>query len=187
MLKLIILGSGVMGVLVLTSGIKTTLENQKKWGDMIAGQLPTAAPPADWFFICGHWVYSYSSCCEAKFVGRSARFPAGAWQTLYLHFYFLLSLLTFTVTSTGPLHAACLFSSQLDSPRSWIQLAAVTKLQQNPPVQLCFRWPEGTGVRVDHTGWWEGGVCFYSTPGKLSLPGSQLWKLEGHWENSESH
>lgn len=39
--------------------------------------------------ICGHWVYFYSICCEAKFVGPSARLLAGAWQAMYLHFSFL--------------------------------------------------------------------------------------------------
>lgn len=59
MLKLLILGSAFMGVLVLARGIKTKqlLKIRKNEGydpsvcrDVMGGQLPTAAPPADWLF-----------------------------------------------------------------------------------------------------------------------------------------
>lgn len=71
--------------------------------------------------ICRHWVYSYSSCCEAKFVGPSARFTSGAWQAVYLHFLFLtkppdLHCRSYFLPASFLYFAACLFSPQLDSP-----------------------------------------------------------------------
>lgn len=67
-------------------------------------------------------------------------------------FHFLLSLLTFTVTATGPLHAACLFSPQLDSPGCCTAGSCDKTAAKSPRVTLLLltrrHWSESGSHRM---------------------------------------
>lgn len=188
LLKLLILGSVCMAVLQLASGVKQNSPQETKNEGLNPSapgvhwelRTPSYLQRLSWWMtassISSHRAYSHCSL-------HMSSLPS-VQQEMYHHIPFL-------TRSSSRLPGACMLPAFLF--HNWIglsccvQLAAVTKLLQNPWEDHCFHWAEGTRASMDHTGRWEEEVCFYSNPGKLSLPGGQLQKLEGHWENYESH